>query len=105
MIDYTIIGKKLRDARIAHNLTQAELADELGVSTGYICQVECEDKCFNLKRLEKIAELFGRPITYFVGGAAGDYRTTIIAEIVEILSRLPNEELDKAKKILNVIVE
>jgi len=105
MIDYAIIGKRLKDARISHNLTQAELANEIGVSTGYICQVESGDKCFNLKRLEKIAELFGKPITYFIGEAGGDIRATMIAEIVEILSKMSGEKLDKAVKMLNIIAE
>ena len=52
MIDYAVIGKRLKNARVSLNLTQSELANELGVSTGYICQVECGDKCFNLSRLE-----------------------------------------------------
>lgn len=103
MIDYSLIGKKIRKVRISHNLTQTELAEELGVSTGYICQVERGDKCFNLTRLNEIAKVFERPVTYFIDGAAGDIRASMIAEIIERLSRLSDEELDKAKKILNII--
>lgn len=105
MIDYTIVGKKLRDARISRKLTQTELAEELGVSTGYICQVECGDKCFNLNRLEKVAEFFEKPITYFIGGAVGDIRATMITEILELLTKMSNEDLDKAKKILEIIAD
>ena len=103
MVDYALIGKKLRNARISHNLTQTELAEELGVSTGYICQIECGDKCFNLKRLKEVADFFERPVTYFIDGAAGDIRASTIAEIVEIMNRLTPESLDKVKKILNII--
>ena len=103
MIDYALIGKKLRNARISRNLTQSELAEELGVSTGYICQIECGDKCFNLKRLKEAADFFERPVTYFIEGAAGDIRASTIAEIVEILNRIPAEDLEKAKKILDII--
>ena len=105
MIDYAIIGKRLKDARIARNLTQTEVANEIGVSTGYICQVESGDKCFNLNRLEKIAELFGKPITYFIGEAGGDIRATMISEIIDILSKMEIDKLDKAKKFLDIIVE
>jgi len=105
MIDYALIGKKLRDARISRDLTQTEMAEELGVSTGYICQVERGDKCFNLKRLNEVAELFEKPVTYFIDGAAGDIRASMIAEIVEMLERMSDEDLDKAKKILSIISE
>jgi len=103
MIDYALIGKKLREARVSRKLTQTELAEELGVSTGYICQIEQGDKCFNLKRLEEVAKIFEKPITYFIEGAAGDTRENMIAEIVEILGRLSDENLEKAKEILNII--
>ena len=105
MIDYALIGKKLKDARISKNLTQAEIAEELGVSTGYVCQVERGDKCFNLKRLKDVAELFEKPITYFIDGAAGDIRASTVVEIIEILNRLSEENLNKAKEILTIIAK
>ena len=105
MIDYAIVGKKLKEARLSLNLTQTELAKEIGVSTGYICQVESGDKCFNLKRLEKVSEFFNKPITYFIGDAGGDIRATMIAEIVEILSKMSDENLNKTEKMLSIIAE
>lgn len=103
MIDYAVIGKRLKSARVSHNLTQTELANELGVSTGYVCQVECGDKCFNLKRLEKVSEIFDKPINYFLGGAIGDERTEMITEIINILSGMSEENLEKASEILSII--
>lgn len=105
MIDYAIIGKRIKSARISQNLTQTELASELGVSTGYVCQVESGDKCFNLKRLEKVAEFFGKPVTYFIGDAGGDIRATMISEIVDMLGRMSSENLEKTKKLLDVIAD
>lgn len=105
MINYSLIGKKIRNERISHNLTQTEFAKELGVSTGYVCQVECGDKCFNLNRLEELANLFGKPVTYFLEGAAGDIRLSVITEIVEMLSRMSKDSLDKTKEILNIIAK
>ena len=105
MIDYALIGKKLKDARISNKLTQAELAEELGVSTGYICQIESGDKCFNLKRLREVAEFFEKPVTYFLDGAVGDIRASIISEIIEVLDRMDNEDLEKTKEILNIIAK
>lgn len=105
MVDYSLIGKKIRDIRKVRKLTQTELANELGVSTGYICQIENGDKCFNLNRLEELASLFDKPVTYFLDGAAGDVRLSVIAEIVEMLSRMPKDSLDKTKEILNIIAK
>lgn len=104
MVDYILIGEKLKNVRISNNLTQAELAEELCVSTGYICQVENGDKCFNLKRLKEVAELFEKPVTYFIEGAAGDARESMIEEIINILSRIDENDIDKVKRILEIIV-
>ena len=105
MIDYITIGKKLKDARLDKNLTQSELASELGVSIGYISQVESGDKCFNLKRFEEIAEFFDKPIGYFLGSVGANERESLINEIIEALSRFSDKEIDKFKKIVEVIME
>ncbi len=103
MIDYTIVGDRLKSARIFHKLTQSELANELGVSTGYVCQVEHGDKCFNLNRWEKISKVLEKPITYFIGDAGGDVRSAMIIEILDILGRMSDKELDKTVRILEII--
>ena len=105
MIDYSLIGKKIREARNIKNLTQTELANEIGVSTGFICQIENGEKCFNLKRLERVSQILNRPVAYFLEGATGNFRVSAIYEIEEMLSRMSEEDLDKAKKILKIIAE
>ena len=105
MIDYITIGKKLKDARLNHKMTQSELAEELGVSVGYISQVESGDKCFNLKRFEEIAEFFDKPVGYFLGSVGSDERERLINEITESLGRFHNKEIDKFKKIIEIIME
>jgi len=105
MIDYISIGKKLKDARLTKNITQSELAEELGVSIGYISQVESGDKCFNLKRLEEVAEFFDKPIGHFLGGVGSNERESFMNEIIETLSRFEDKEIDKFKKIIEIIME
>ena len=105
MIDYITVGKKVKDARLSQNLTQSELAEELGVSIGYISQVESGDKCFNLKRFEEIAEFFDKPIGYFLGSVGSNERESLINEIIDTLSRFDDKEIDKVKKIIEVIIE
>lgn len=105
MIDYISVGKKIKDARLNQNLTQSELADELGVSIGYISQVESGDKCFNLKRLEEVAEFLDKPIGHFLGGVGANERESLMNEIIEILSRFGDKEIEKFKKIIEIITE
>ena len=52
MVNYKEVGKRIRNARTEKKITQEKFAEMLGVSTGYISQVESGQKCFNLKRLK-----------------------------------------------------
>lgn len=105
MIDYVVVGKKVRNARMDKNITQTELANELGVSVGYISQIESGDKCFNLKRIEEVANVLGKNIGYFIDGSDVDSRTSMISEIITILNRFDEDNLIKVRKILNIITD
>ena len=52
MLDYNVIGRKIKEERINKKISQVEFANKLGVSTGYVSQIESGQKCFNLKRFE-----------------------------------------------------
>lgn len=105
MIDYITVGKKLKSIRLAKKITQSELANELGVSIGYISQVESGDKCFNLDRLQEISKILDKPIGYFISGTDTDSRLSAIEEIIDIMGRLSDDESEKVKKILDIIME
>ena len=52
------IAKKIIDYRIKHNLTQVQLADELGVSQQYISRIE-EGQFSTLEMVEHILSCIG----------------------------------------------
>jgi len=59
------VGERLREARLASGLTQAQLAR--GVATkGFISQVERNHATPSLPKLRVIAERLGKPLSYFV---------------------------------------
>ena len=60
-VDYSIIGSRLKQARIKAGLTQQELADRVGVSMHYISQIESANpnKYFTLVVIGRIADALG----------------------------------------------
>ena len=62
MVNYKEVGKRIRNARTEKKITQEKFAEMLGVSTGYISQVESGQKCFNLKRLKESETIKGQQI-------------------------------------------
>ena len=50
-LDYTIIGERLKKARLAKKMTQEDLAEKLDVSVAFLSRVERGNSHINLKRL------------------------------------------------------
>ena len=55
--DYTVIGRRIREARVEQNLRQEELADKMNISVAYMSRVETGKGHLNLNRLTQIAEI------------------------------------------------
>lgn len=49
------VGPRLKERRVDMGLTQLELANKIGTSESYICQIE-KGKMVSLKKLEQIAK-------------------------------------------------
>ena len=64
-LNYTIIGDRLKEARMNKKLTQEDLAEKLGVSVPYVSRIERGSTAINLKRLAEICNILlgGTPKT------------------------------------------
>ena len=55
--DYSVIGRRIQNARLEQNLKQEELADKIGVSAGSINNIEnAKTDTFNLKLLNDLSD-------------------------------------------------
>ena len=52
-LNYSIIGVRLKKARINKKITQQKLAEMLDVSVPYISRIECASTNLSLKRLSE----------------------------------------------------
>jgi len=59
------IGKRVREARVAHRVQQTELAQELGTSKHSISRLERGTTGPTLGRLARIADILGEPLSRF----------------------------------------
>lgn len=51
------IGKKVKEARIKKGMKQIELAEAIGVSNQFVCQIESGKKGASLKTLSKLSNV------------------------------------------------
>ena len=49
-LDYTVIGQRIKQARLAKNYTQDELSEKLDVSVAFLSRVERGNSHINLTR-------------------------------------------------------
>lgn len=57
------MNKALKLIRVFHHIKQKDLADKLGVSPAYLCEIEKGRTQVSLATLEKYSEVFKLPIS------------------------------------------
>jgi len=65
MPNFDLIGEKFKRLREGSGLTQAQIAEYLGVDQSYISRYEKNERQLSVDLLEKLSNLFGCPVEYF----------------------------------------
>jgi len=88
------LGKKLREVRIAHGLTQQQLGDCAGVSFQQIQKNENGQNRISAERLFRISKRLNVPIGFFFDGAADQAHSRLLpSETIRLaadIDRLPD---------------
>ena len=66
--EYTRMRERLKEARKEAGLTQEHVAKELDRPQSFVSKVETGERRIDPTELEKFAKLYGKPITFFLGG-------------------------------------
>ena len=100
-VDYTLIGMRLKQKRKECHLTQEQLAERVGVSVGYISQVERGITRANLEMLSALCTEMQCELSYLLDGVTLHSDTHTESLINEKIHRLdPNQ-----KRLLNRIID
>lgn len=92
MVDYALIGARIKAKRKEKGITQEVLAEKLSVSVGYISQLERGTTKINLETLAKIAAVTNCEIADFVSGASAQSSLYAQAEFAACLQALDSKE-------------
>lgn len=102
-INYSIIGMRLKQARINKNLTQEKLAEELDVSVAYISRIERGSTSLNLKRLSELCSLLGVSEGEVLNGASSASHSYLSSAFSDLLKNCPTEKIDLIYNVAKVI--
>lgn len=102
-LDYSLIAKRVKRAREAAHLTQAELAEKIDITTNAVAQMETDRMHPKLQTLLNIANVLQLDVNYFLRSSpeqAGE-----IDELTLSLNSRLNSLSDKDKIFLLRIIE
>ena len=105
-IDYSKIGKRIRNARLEKGLSQAELGALIGCSNNHMSHVEVGQTKVSLSMLLKVAFVLEKDINYFLLDTPYASKSCIInSEIAGKLDRCNVDTLITVIKIIDVMLE
>ncbi len=94
-------GTKIKDLRVQNNLTQNQVAEALGVTPGYISNVENNRTAMSLRILTYYARLVGCSLDSLVGELEPDYSETALDR--ELYNSIIELDVKTKEKLLKTI--
>lgn len=103
VIDYNIIGQRIKMVRKQKDYTQEKMAESIEVSTVYISKIENGRTKLSLEMLMKIAHLLNVDPGFFLTGIALHANENLPHEITSILQKSTSRKLNLLTEIIKVV--
>lgn len=96
-------GALIKDLRIQNGLTQNQVAEALGVTPGYISNVENNRTAMSLRILTYYARLVGCSLDSLVGELEPEYSETALdRKLYQAIAKLDTAEKEKLLKTIEI---
>ena len=102
-INYKILGERIKEERKRIHLTQAQLANEVGISDTYMGAIERGERSLTLDTLVKLANRIGVTIDYLLTDFVDGNNESIIDEFKQIIDNQPLDRKVMALQVLRTI--
>lgn len=101
--EFDNLGAQIKELRIQMKLTQAEVAQALNVTPGYISNVENNRTAMSLRILMYYAKLMNISLDSLIGRVEPEYRKTALDnELLELISKMDDSQKSKLIKTLKI---
>lgn len=105
LIDYSLIGKRIKQRRTEKKITQEQLASELSLSTFYISKIENGKSAPTLETLALISNFLELDLAYLITGSSKLEKDYHLEKFENIINKASGKQLDLiirlAKAVLN----
>lgn len=104
-IDYTVVGKRIKEARKSMNRTQEHLSEFLSVSTVYVSRIERGSTKINLETLVKVCTFLNVSTEFILSGTICSSDNYLRNEITDMLKGCSPEKIRLIVSVIKPIVE
>ena len=104
MIDYKLIGERIKNARLKKSFTQEDLAEKLGISTAFLSRIERGNSQINLKRLVELCTILDINPGYIINGTDKNSKSYLNKEFEKLIENCPKDKLRMLYDIIKVII-
>lgn len=105
IIDYKMIGNRIKKKRNELKLTQEQLANELNLSVVYISKIENGKATATLETLTVIAHHLQLDLSYLITGTSTLEKSYYMNELDELCSNASNKQLHLIIKLAKAVLD
>ena len=105
MIDYIVIGTRIRQYRIECGITQEDLALQVNTSAPYISNIERGTKKPSLEKLSEIADVLHVTVNDLIYSTPYPMNSAIDPNLQHMMSLCPPEKQRRINKSITEIVK
>ena len=98
-----MIGRRIREERLHLNLTQEILAEDVGLTTAYIGQVERGERNLTLENLVKVANRLGVTVDYLLSDSVNAQKDTTVIKLSQLLNGRTLNEKELAFSLIETL--
>ncbi|MCH5257543.1 MAG: helix-turn-helix transcriptional regulator [Lachnospiraceae bacterium] len=100
-----IIGKRIRNLRLAHKLTQAQFAELIDISVNFLSEIENGKKGMSQDTLYKLCSKFSVSADYILFGSETNSDSISSSDIIEYANNLDSNELEVLSNYLLSLID
>ena len=102
-MDYELLGKRIRAARLASGLSQEQLAEKVGLTSQHISHTEVATTKISLPALVKISNTLNVNIDKLLSDSIYDSKACLLDEVQSIFSDASSDEIYVMLQAANAI--
>ena len=99
-MDYTRLGKRIREERLKLNLTQAKLAEDADISEAYMGQIERGERNLALDTLIRLANRLGTSVDYLLKDSIDNSNENILNQFRQLIE---NKSMEHKQLVIDVV--